>query len=190
MNLILTTERLQLTPLAVEDIDVALEMFTDPEVVKYLGDLMTEEEIRREMPTWTRRGGNGCIGIWCVSNRGSGEKYGSGILLPLPIDEDDTDYDLVVPGVMPNAEIEIGFSLKKSAWGKGIATEVCVRLLRFAFEETSLTEIVATLDNENVRSWHVLEKCGLIHEGRMRAYGEDSPRFRITREEWLARQDE
>ena len=188
MNLNLTTKRLRLTPLTVDDVDVALEMFTDPDVVKYLGDLMTVEDVRTEMPTWTRRGGNGCVGIWCVSDRDSGEKYGSGLLLPLPIDEDDTNYDLVVPGTMPDAEIEIGFSLKKSAWGKGIATEICERLLQFAFEESPLTEIVATLEDENLRSRHVLEKCGLIDEGRMRAYGEDSPRFRITLDAWLARQ--
>lgn len=186
MNLHMTTERLRLTPLSEEDVDVALEMFTNAEVVKYLGDLMTEQEIRAEMPTWTRRGGDGCIGIWCVSDRINGERYGSGALLPIPIDEEDTDWDLVIPGVMPAGDIEVGYSLKRSAWGKGLATEICRRLLRFAFEETPLTEVVATFDDENIRSKRVLQKVGLVDDGRRRAYGEDSADFRITRDRWLA----
>ena len=184
MKLDMQTERLRLTPLVDADIDLSLEMFTDPEVIEYVCDLMTEDEIRREMSIWTKRGGNGCIGIWCVSDRNTGEKYGSAILLPMPIDEDDTNYDLVVPEMMPDGDIEIGFSLKRSAWGKGYATEACRRLLRFAFQETPLLEVVATFEDENVASKRVLEKAGLIDRGRMHCYGEDSPSYRITRSEW------
>jgi len=38
MKLELHTERLLLSPVAPTDLDVALEMFTDPEVVKYVPD--------------------------------------------------------------------------------------------------------------------------------------------------------
>ncbi len=181
----MTTERLVLAPLTVADVDVALEMFTDPAVVKFVGHLMTDEEIRREMPVWTKRGGGGCIGIWCISDRDNGEKYGSAVLLPLPIDEDDTNWNDVVPGSMPEGDVEVGFILKRSAWGKGYATEVCLRLLRFAFEEAQLEEVVATLDDENERSRNVLEKAGLVQRGRRWAYAEDSADYRITRAEWL-----
>ncbi len=37
MNLDLMTERIILTPLALTDVDLALEMFTDPDVVKFIG---------------------------------------------------------------------------------------------------------------------------------------------------------
>jgi len=59
MNLELHTGRLQLTPLAPADLDLALEMWTDPEVVKYVGDLMNKDTIRKEMFDWIRRGGKG-----------------------------------------------------------------------------------------------------------------------------------
>ena len=189
MNLVLHTNRLQLSPLASSDLDISLQMFTNPHVVKYVCDLMTETEIRQEMSNWIKRGGNGCIGIWCVSHRESGEKLGSALLLPMPIEEDDTDYSLVVMGEMPDADIEIGFCLKQSAWGNGYATEACQRLLRFAFEETGLTEVVASFYEENVASRAVLEKSGFVDRGRMRSYGEDSPNYRITRTEWCQFQD-
>jgi ribosomal-protein-alanine N-acetyltransferase len=189
MNLHLTTDRLCLTPLTESDLDFSLEMYTNPLVVKYLGGLMSETEIKRVFPNWIKRGGNGCIGIWCISDCDSGEKYGSAILLPLPIDLDDTDFSLVVPGRMPDAEIEIGYSLKPSAWGRGYATEACKRLLQFAFEEAELNEIAATFDDGHFRSQNVLEKSGLRDHGRMKCYGEDSIIYRMTRDEWLLLQN-
>jgi ribosomal-protein-alanine N-acetyltransferase len=73
MNLKLTSERLILKPLQPDDLDICLEMFTDPDVVKYADGLMSESTIRTQMPNWTKRGGNGCIGIWCITDRLSGE---------------------------------------------------------------------------------------------------------------------
>ncbi len=184
MKLELHTERLLLSPFAPTDLDVALEMFTDPEVVKYVCDVMTEAEIHQEMSNSIKRGGNGSIGIWCIADRRTGEKLGDAYLLPMPIDKDDTDFSLVVMGQMPDAEIEIGFFLKRSAWGRGYATEACKRLLQFAFQEVSLNEVVASVDEDNVASKKVLEKSGLLDRGRMRCYGKDSPIYRITRDEW------
>ena len=186
MSLKLISERLILSPLSMDDIDLSLEMFTDPEVVEYIGGVMSEDEIRDGMATWTRRGGDGCIGIWCISDRLTQEKYGDCYLLPLPIDDEDTDWDLVRPEVMPYGEIEVGYFLKRSCWGKGIATEVCRRLLKFAFEETSLVELVATLDDKNHQSRKVLEKSGFLYKGRIWAYAEDSPAYRIDRQQWLS----
>lgn len=184
MKLELHTERLLLTPFALTDLDLAVEMWTDPKVAKYVGGVMTEAEIRQQMSDVTKRGGNGGIGIWCIADRRTGEKLGDSFLLPLPIDEEDTDFSLVVMGQMPDAEIEIGFFLKRSAWGRGYATEVCKRLLQFAFQEVSLNEVVASVDEDNVASKKVLEKCGLLDRGRTRCYGKDSPIYRITRDEW------
>ena len=184
MKLELHTKRLRLTPLEPTDLDIALQMYTDPEVLKYVCDVMTEVEIREEMPNSIRRGGNGGIGIWCIADRRTGEKLGDTYLLPMPIDEDDTDFSLVVMGQMPDADIEIGYFLKRSAWGRGYATEVCKRLLQFAFQEVSLNEVVASVEDGNVASKHVLEKSGLLDRGRTRSYGQDSPIYRITRDEW------
>jgi RimJ/RimL family protein N-acetyltransferase len=184
MKLELLTKRLRLIPLANDDVDLGLEMFTDPEVVKYAGGVVGADEIRKGMSKWTKRGGNGCIGIWCISDRDTGDKYGSAALLPIPIDEDDTDFSLVIPGIMPDGEIEIGYFLKRSAWGNGYATEACKRLIRFAFQETPIDKVVATFDDANAASKHVLNKAGFIDRGRMQCYGEDSPIYRITRDEW------
>ena len=184
MNLVLCSERLTLTPFDAPDFELAMEMFTDPGVVKYAGGVMEEDEIRGQMPNWIKRGGNGCIGIWGISDRGSGEKLGSVALLPIPIEEDDTDFSLVIPGQMPDGDVEIGYFLKRSAWGKGYATEACRRLLQMAFEESPLTEVVATFEAGNIASRNVLRKAGFVDRGMRRCYGEDGANYRITRDEW------
>ncbi len=185
MNLDLMSERLLLRPLAETDLDVEIEIGTDPEVMKYIDEPDTEDSVVQQMPNYVKRCAGGCIGIWCVVDRSTKEKLGTAILLPLPIEEDDTNWDLVVGDELPDCEIEIGYILKRSAWGKGYATEATNRLLKFAFEETPLEELVATIDPENTASQRVLEKCGLLYEGMRRAYAAECPGFRIMRQQWL-----
>lgn len=185
MNLVFESDRLLFRPLADTDIDLVIDLWTDPDVVKYVADrTFTEEELDEEMPLIVRRCAGGCIGIWCLIDKTTREKLGTAILLPLPVDLDDTDWDLVVGDGIPEGEIEIGYILKKTAWRKGYATEACKRLLQFAFEESPLQEIVATIDAENTASRNVLEKSGLIYEGLVHAYMEQIPGFRITRQQW------
>ncbi|MGI9219635.1 MAG: GNAT family N-acetyltransferase [Woeseiaceae bacterium] len=173
-----------MTPFDECDLGLSIEMFTDPEVRRHAGGIIKEDVIREQIPNWVRRGGNGCIGIWSVSDTGSGEKLGSVALLPMPIEEDDTDFELVVPGEMPDGDVEIGYFLKRSAWGKGYATEACTRLLRMAFEESPLAEVVATFDEGNDASRNVLLKTGFVDKGMRRCYGEEGIDFRLTRDAW------
>ena len=185
MNLQLLSDRLVFTPLELADIDLVLDLWTDPEVVKYIEEVSTEAELRQEMPVVIKRGGNGAIGEWCVADRETGEKLGSAYLFPMPTEEDDIVYGLLDMGQMPDADIEVGYFLKRSAWGKGYATEVCRRMLQFVFQQTSLQEVVASVHEENVESKHVLEKCGCLYQGQTKAWGMDGPIFKITRDEWI-----
>ncbi|MBT4890386.1 MAG: GNAT family N-acetyltransferase [Rhodospirillales bacterium] len=171
-----------------DDLDLAVELFTDPEVVQYVCDVMTPDSIEQALPTYIKRCGGGCIGVWCITETSSNQKLGTVALLPLPIELDDTDWSLLEGPGIPDGDIETGYFLKKLAWGKGYATEAVNRILRFAFENTPLQEIVATLDDENYKSRNVLEKAGLREVGKRFCYAEaNCPDLRITKEEWLER---
>lgn len=189
MGPILHSERLTLRPYQMSDVDIAIEVFTDPEVMRFAGGAKSEDTIREELLLCVRRGGNGCIGIWCVIARDNGEKLGTVALLPMPIEEHHTDFDQVVPGRMPDSDVEIGYFLKKSAWSKGYATEACTELLAFAFEDSPLAEVVATHDPGNEASRSVLLKTGFSDLGTRRSYGADGPFYRITRDEWRSARD-
>jgi [ribosomal protein S5]-alanine N-acetyltransferase len=50
---------------------------------------------------------------------------------------------------------------------KGIATDVAKLLIDFGFKELNLHRIYATCDSRNIGSSKVLEKIGMIKEGRI-----------------------
>lgn len=187
MNLVFVSDRLIFTPLDDDDFDLGVEQWTDPEVVRYVASrTYTIEELREEMPIVKRRGAGGCIGIWALTVKDIGEKIGTALLLPMPVEDDDTDWDLVQGDDLPDADIEIGYVLKRAAWGQGYATGACKRLLQFAFEESPLQEVVACIDPGNAASRNVLLKSGLRETGLIRAYTEMIPGFKLTKAEWLA----
>ena len=186
MKLELYAERLYLRSYDLSDVDLDIEMATDPDVMKYFGGVVTEEQIVAETINFTRCGGGGCIGVWTAIDRLTQEKLGEVFLAPLPIDAEDTQWELIHGDDLPDGEIEMGYLFKRSTWGKGVATEACRRLLWFAFEETPLTEIVGVIEEGNAASESVLLKCGFIREGMRRAYAEQRPAFRITREQFMA----
>lgn len=188
-NLVLETDRLILRPLTLEDTDLAISMFTDPEVVRYVCDLGTPDQIAEDMKSQVKRGAGGRIGIWSVSLKDTRERIGSCVLMPVPIDEDDYDWTTIVEDRYPDGEIETGYLLRPMAWGQGFATEICNRLLEFGFTEASLAEIVATTDPDNKASQNVLKKCGFSDEGLQRAYATECSFFRLSRNDWRARVD-
>ena len=185
MNLELHSKRLVLRPYDLSDVPFDVEMATDPEVMRYFGGAVTEQQALAESANFTRRCAGGCIGVWTVLERRGGERLGEVFLTPLPIDAEDTQWELIAGDDMPEGDIEIGFMLKRSAWGRGLATEACRRLLRFAFEATPLGEIVAVIEAGNTASERVLLKCGLLREAPRRAYGQECPAFRITRARYV-----
>jgi len=168
-----------------EDLDISLTLLSSLDVVRYVTDVMTPEQVAAGMQNVTRRGAGGRLGVWCVERKDTGEKIGDGVLTPIPIDEDDTPWDTLVPEAYPEHQIEVGDMLVPSAWGQGFATEICERLLKFAFDMTSLDEIVACTDPENAASQRVLVKSGLRDCGTGYAYREDVSWFEITRLEWM-----
>ena len=63
---------------------------------------------------------------------------------------------------------DIGWRLKKSAWGKGYATEGAKRCLELAFNDLKLKKIIATCTLNNTKSEHVMRKIGLVKKGRFK----------------------
>lgn len=87
---------------------------------------------------------------------------------------------------------EIGYTLNKKYWGKGIIPEACQALLELGFEELNLVRIYAYHDVENPNSGRVMEKIGMKKEGVIpdarRSKGKDVTLVLrgITQKEWLA----
>jgi [ribosomal protein S5]-alanine N-acetyltransferase len=64
---------------------------------------------------------------------------------------------------------EIWYKVSPVYWRKGIATEALQTLLKFGFNDLGLHRIEAGCAVENAASIKVLEKVGMVREGRKRA---------------------
>jgi RimJ/RimL family protein N-acetyltransferase len=92
------------------------------------------------------------------------------------------------------ADVELGYRLLPSVWGRGLATEGARLLVRRAFTELALPRVVATTMAVNVGSRRVLEKAGLRHVDTFFAEWPDplpggehgDVVYAVTRREWLA----
>ena len=63
---------------------------------------------------------------------------------------------------------ELGYSLARSCWGKGLATEASIAVVEYGFVCLGLEIISLTTTEENHRSIAVAEKLGFRYEGRER----------------------
>lgn len=65
---------------------------------------------------------------------------------------------------------ELGYWLRPSRWGQGIATQAVRYITHFGFEHRGLVRIYATVYETNPPSMRVLEKVGFVREGVMRSH--------------------
>jgi RimJ/RimL family protein N-acetyltransferase len=144
----LETDRLLLRHFTEEDADELVALNSDPEVMRYLGGVKPAEETRDDiLPAFLEyHRGDPRIGFFAAIERWSGGFVGWFHLRP----EHEPPY-----------EMELGYRLKRSAWGKGYGTEGSRALIAKAFEELGVDRVVATADEDNTRSRRVMEKAGM-----------------------------
>lgn len=88
------------------------------------------------------------------------------------------------------AVAEIGFILRRDAWGQGVAREAVARVVECGFRDRGLRRIYADVDPDNRGSILLLERLGFVREGCLRAQWEthigirDSLIFGMLRDEW------
>ena len=63
---------------------------------------------------------------------------------------------------------EIGYILRRDAWGQGYASEAAALARDFAFDHLGVHRLWAVCDPDNPASAAVLRTIGMRHEGRMR----------------------
>ncbi len=81
---------------------------------------------------------------------------------------------------------EIGYSLARVHWNKGLMSEALAAMLEYGFSRLGLNRIEATHDVRNPASGRVMEKCGMrfegIHKSKLYSKGEyiDLAMYAIT----------
>jgi RimJ/RimL family protein N-acetyltransferase len=80
-------------------------------------------------------------------------------------------------------ELEIGYRLDPSYWGRGIATEAARAVRDHAFDELRLARVISLIHPENAASRRVAEKNGMIPERETIFRGFPAIVFGINREQ-------
>lgn len=88
---------------------------------------------------------------------------------------------------------EVGYSIRRDHWGRGLGSEAVTTLIDFGFERLDLRRFEADADPRNAASMRVLEKLGFVREGYARERWEiegeiqDAVCYGLLRKEWDAR---
>ena len=69
-----------------------------------------------------------------------------------------------------NRSCEIGYCVGRGFWNRGFATEALGAVIRHMFINVGVNRISGKHDAENAASGRVMEKCGMVREGRLRGY--------------------
>ena len=67
-----------------------------------------------------------------------------------------------------NAAAEVGYSLARDCWGRGIMTEALRAVIQYGFDHMALNRIEAQHETTNPASGAVMRKCHMQREGTLR----------------------
>lgn len=178
MDFWLTTARLGLRPFTSADRDWLVDLYSDVNVTRYLGGLLTPSQVDRMLANrildyYAAHPG---LGIWMTVERTSGERAGFHLL----------------NNIQGESIIQVGFALLEPFWGRGYGTEMASAVLRYGFADLELPTIVGMASLKNIASQRVLTKVGLERRGERAfphpQYAAEGPMawFERDRAAWLA----
>ncbi|MDH3660541.1 MAG: GNAT family N-acetyltransferase [Alphaproteobacteria bacterium] len=146
---VLRTEQLILRKWRPDDLDPFAAMSADPEVMRYFPARQDRAETEAHIRMITDHLERQPFGWWAVEVPGLFDFAGfAGLLRP-------RFHAHFTPCV------EVGWRLRRDAWGKGYATEAGQACLDFAFERMGIDQVVSMAVVDNRRSRRVMERLGM-----------------------------
>jgi RimJ/RimL family protein N-acetyltransferase len=151
VQVFLETERLVLRRFTTADVDNLTGLDADPDVMRFVngGIPTSRDEIENKfLPaflSYYQRYHE--YGFWAAIEKSTGDFLGWFHFRPRD-------------GTAPD-QAELGYRLRKSAWGRGYATEGSRALIRKGFTQFGVQRVTAEAMAANVASRRVMEKAGL-----------------------------
>lgn len=151
----LSTERLLLRRMTMKDAQDVFEYSCDPEVARYV--LWSAQKHISEAKDYirymTKRYRDDLPSSWGIIDKASGRLVGT--IGYMAFSEE-------------NASVEVGYSLARWLWGKGLMTEALRAVIDYTFDAMDVNRIEAQHELLNPSSGRVMEKCGMVKEGVLR----------------------
>ena len=151
----LRTTRLGFRLWTKEDLPLALAIWGDPQVTRFVGGPFSEEQVRekleREIANMRQQG----VSYWPMFLLAGGELVGCAGLRPVRVVRE-------APGGAgrPGKEFEMGFYLRPRFWGMGLAEEAGRGVMDYAFGATGAASLYAAHHPQNAASGRVLARLG------------------------------
>lgn len=145
-----STERLHLVRVRAEHIDHFVELDSDPEVMRFISGGEPNSRARYEQDLLPRMMAY------------EGEPHG---FLSAFERGRFVGWFHLRPSVADDRILELGYRLRRDAWGRGLATEGGRALVRHAFEALDQPAVDACADPRNEASIRVMVKCGMHRVG-------------------------
>ena len=169
---VIETARLILRPLRESDTGAYADMMADPEVARFLTadqKPLSKSDSWRQVAMllghWELRG----FGMWAVAERKRPDFF-VGRLGPYQ------------PAGWP--DLEVGWGLARSVWGRGYATEGAAAAMRYAFEVLDPPRVISLIDPLNVRSAAVARRLGELPVSKWVYHGRELDVYAIERDQW------
>jgi RimJ/RimL family protein N-acetyltransferase len=165
----LQTPRLNLRPFSEDDLDDLSTLMANADFMRFSLGLFSREETAGFLEKVQGRDRQGLPSQFALIFRPDEKLIGyCGFFLQ------------TVDGV---EELEIGYRLDPSYWGRGIATEAARAVRDHAFDDLQLSHVISLIHPENVASRRVAEKNGMIPEKETVFRGFPTIVFGINREQ-------
>jgi RimJ/RimL family protein N-acetyltransferase len=174
----LLTDRLVLRDITEADAELLFDLDSDPEVMRHVGPRTApdpggyRDRIRAHLPL----GAHPWLGVRVVLDRAAGGFLGWVFVRPATASPVARELGWARPD-----EVEVGFRYRRSAWGRGVATEAAGPLVRVALADPATAAVVACARAGNAGSLRVLGKLGLGRVGEVVLPGEGEPTVKLAR---------
>jgi RimJ/RimL family protein N-acetyltransferase len=145
------TARLRLRTWGEEDADAFYAVMNHEPVMRYLGGVQTRDHWQQVFDRVVAYQAEFGYTFWIVERKADGEMLGFCGLKRVN-----------APGASCPGEHEIGWRLRESAWGQGIAKEAAIASLDLAFGRFAAPYVVALTVPGNRGSWGLMERLGMI----------------------------
>jgi RimJ/RimL family protein N-acetyltransferase len=150
---LLESERMIFRPHEMADFDAFCAIEADAEVRRYVGGApRTREGAERKFREAQLKPIEAGLGLMATIFKADEKYIGYCGLYP--------NFDAA--GGKTEGEAVLGFTLARSYWGRGLATEAGEVLVRFGFGPLGLGRIVSVVEAGNLASLRVLEKLGFV----------------------------
>ena len=162
------TARLYLRQFTPDDLDDMYRIYSDPEIMKYLGGVRTREATETAINTMIKGWEENNFGMWALVHKIDRKmigRCGLGLLEKTP-------------------EVQLGYALDKVYWNQGLATEASLASLNYGFQILNLERIVAIALPENITSQRVMQKVGMKYEKNAHFYETDVVYYSLSRESY------